>query len=114
MAAGGQDTALYRTLGVPIAILPLSLLVRLVRAVREPESARSDLVREAIVRERLRIDDDLRATVATAPAAHWLLSDPSVFARHRRPARRRSQDGGCPHSAAIVRQLSPAARRAAR
>jgi two-component system sensor histidine kinase DesK len=65
-ALGHRDYALFWTLGIPFAVLPLVLAVRLIRAVRWLETARQELAREAIVRERLRIDGDLSSTVAVA------------------------------------------------
>lgn len=52
----------------PTEVLWLYALVALVAAVRRLEQAHSELAGQALLRERLRIDDELRATVGVALA----------------------------------------------
>lgn len=52
----------------PTEVLWLYALVALVAAVRRLEQARRELAEQALLRERLRIDDELRATVGVALA----------------------------------------------
>jgi signal transduction histidine kinase len=68
LTVGDPDYALYFTMGVPVAIVPLIVAVRLVRTVHEVRAARAELARDAVVRERLRIDRELAETVGAALA----------------------------------------------
>lgn len=68
-AFGHPQWASYFTLGVPVAAVPLAVVVWQVRAARQLQAARLTLAEEAVVRERLRIDDELRRTVGAALAA---------------------------------------------
>lgn len=61
--AGSVDDFWY-----PTEVLWLYALVALVAAVRRLEQARRELAERALVRERLRIDDELRSTVGVALA----------------------------------------------
>lgn len=61
-----SELALYYTLGVPMGAVPLAVVVALIRAARELQEARLVLAEEAVVRERLRIDDELRRTIGDA------------------------------------------------
>jgi signal transduction histidine kinase len=65
-AAGQPQWASYFTLGVLLAAVPLAVVVGLVRAARQLEAARSALAQQAVIRERLRIDGELRQTVGAA------------------------------------------------
>jgi len=66
LAAGQPQWASYFTLGVLLAGVPLAVVVGLVRAARQLEAARSALAQQAVIRERLRIDGELRQTVGAA------------------------------------------------
>jgi hypothetical protein len=66
VALGHPQWASYFTLGVPFAAVPLAVVVWLVRAARQLQAARLTLADEAVVRERLRIDGELRRTVGAA------------------------------------------------
>jgi len=63
---GHSEWALHFTIGVALTAVPLAVVVWLIRAARQLHAARLALAQEAIVRERLRIDDDLRPTVGYA------------------------------------------------
>jgi len=56
----------YFTLGLLIHAVPLAVLVWLAAKAHEVRDARQALAREAVIRERLRIDDELRATLGAA------------------------------------------------
>jgi two-component system, NarL family, sensor histidine kinase DesK len=63
---GQPQWASYFSLGVLLAGVPLAVVVRLIRAARQLEAARSALAEQAVIRERLRIDAELRQTVGSA------------------------------------------------
>lgn len=65
-AAGQPQWASYFTLGVLLAGVPLAVVVGLVRTARQLAAARSALAQQAVIRERLRIDGELRHTVGAA------------------------------------------------
>jgi two-component system sensor histidine kinase DesK len=73
--AGHPQWASYFTLGVPIAAVPLAVVVWLVRAARQLQAARSALAQQAVVRERLRIDGELRQTLGAALEAVAMQGD---------------------------------------
>ena len=66
LAAGHRPWASYFTLGVVLAAVPLAVVVSLIRAARQLQAARSALAQQAVIRERLRIDGELRQTVGAA------------------------------------------------
>jgi two-component system, NarL family, sensor histidine kinase DesK len=66
VASGHQQWASYFTLGVLLAAVPLAVVVSLIRAARQLQAARSALAQQAVIRERLRIDAELRQTVGAA------------------------------------------------
>jgi two-component system sensor histidine kinase DesK len=66
LAAGHRQWASYFTLGVLLAAVPLAVVVSLIRAARQLQAARSALAQQAVIRERLRIDGELRQTVGAA------------------------------------------------
>lgn len=63
---GHPEWALHFTIGVPMTAVPLAVVVWLLRAARQLQAAQRVLAQEAVVRERLRIDDELRPTVGAA------------------------------------------------
>jgi len=65
-ALGHPDWASYFTIGLPALGLPLAVAVWLVDGARQLQAARLALAEEAVIRERLRIDDELRRTVGAA------------------------------------------------
>jgi two-component system, NarL family, sensor histidine kinase DesK len=90
LLAGQPRWASYFTLGVPIAAVPLAVVLWLVRAARQLEAARLALAEQAVIGERLRIDGELRRTVAAAleeiaaqgdRAARLAATDPSAAAQ---------------------------------
>ena len=56
----------YFTLGVLFAGIPPAVVVWLIRAARRLQTARSALAQQAVIRERLRMDGELRQTVGAA------------------------------------------------
>jgi two-component system, NarL family, sensor histidine kinase DesK len=66
LATGRPQWASYFTLGVPVAAVPLAVVLGLLRAARRLRAARSALAEQAVIAERLRIDGELRRTVAAA------------------------------------------------
>jgi len=93
LASGHAQWASYFTLGVPFAAVPLAVVVWLVRAARRLEATRLALAEEAVVRERLRIDSELRRTVGAAleaiaaqgeRAGGLVAGDPAAAARDLR------------------------------
>src|SRR5918995_1032722 len=74
-AAGQLQWASYFTLGVLLAGVPLAVVVGLVRTARQLEAARSALAQQAVIRERLRIDGELRQTVGAALEAITVQGD---------------------------------------
>jgi two-component system, NarL family, sensor histidine kinase DesK len=66
---GHPDWAAYFTTGIIIFPVPLSVLVLLTRVVRELQGARLALAEQAVVRERLRIDTEVRESVGSGLAA---------------------------------------------
>jgi two-component system, NarL family, sensor histidine kinase DesK len=64
--AGQPQWASYFVLGVLIGAVPLAVVVWLVRSARQLEVARLALAEQAVIGERLRIDAELRQTVAAA------------------------------------------------
>jgi len=90
LQAGQPQWASYFTLGVLLGGVPLAVVVWLVRAARQLQAARLTLAQQAVVRERLRIDGELRQTVGAAlesiaaqgdRAAALAAGDPSAAAR---------------------------------
>jgi two-component system sensor histidine kinase DesK len=74
-AAGQPQWASYFTLGVLLAGVPLAVVVGLVRTARQLAAARSALAQQAVIRERLRIDGELRQTVGAALEAITVQGD---------------------------------------
>jgi signal transduction histidine kinase len=74
-AAGHRQWASYFTLGVLLAAVPLAVVVSLVRAARQLQAARAALAQQAVIRERLRIDGELRQTVGAALEAIAIQGD---------------------------------------
>jgi two-component system sensor histidine kinase DesK len=66
LAMGHPQWASYFSLGVVIAAVPLAVVVSLIRAARQLQADRSSLAEQAVIRERLRIDGELRQTVGAA------------------------------------------------
>src|SRR6266487_1103181 len=66
VAFGRPDVGLYETAVLLLNAPPLALLVWLIAKTRELQAARLALAEEAVVRERLNIDDELRRTLGTA------------------------------------------------
>jgi len=62
-AFGQPQWALYFTTGMLMFTVPLAVGIWLIRGVRALQAARLALAEEAVVRERLRIDGELRETV---------------------------------------------------
>jgi len=65
-AYGHPEWALFFTIGVPFYSVPLAVAIWLIRVARQLQWARQALADQAIARERLRIDWDLRGTIGTA------------------------------------------------
>ena len=63
---GHPNSAGFFTFSLLIHGVTLAMLVWLVAKAREARDAREALAREAVIRERLRIDDELRQTLGTA------------------------------------------------
>jgi hypothetical protein len=65
-AFGEPEWAWYFTLGVPLTGLILAVPMWLMRAVRDLQSVRDRLADEAVIRERIRVEAELRRTLGTA------------------------------------------------
>lgn len=92
-AFGQPQWALYFTTGMLMFPVPLAVGIWSIRGARELQAARLALAEEAVVRERLRIDGDLRETlgvgleeIATRGEWAWELaaSDPPASAQELR------------------------------
>jgi signal transduction histidine kinase len=68
-ALGQPQWAAYFTVGMLTYAVPLAVGIRLIRAVRELQDARVALAEQAVVRERLRIDEEVRESVGAGLAA---------------------------------------------
>jgi two-component system sensor histidine kinase DesK len=66
IAWGHTNWAAYFTLGLLLHGPPVAVLVWLAASARELRDARETLAREAVLRERLRIDEELRQTLGAA------------------------------------------------
>jgi two-component system, NarL family, sensor histidine kinase DesK len=106
LQAGHPQQAGYFTLGVLIGAVPLAVAVWLIRAVRQLQAARSTLAQQAVVRERLRIDGELRQTVGAALRSMSRATTPPRWppATPRRP---RSSCIPCPRGTADAGQRTP-------
>jgi two-component system, NarL family, sensor histidine kinase DesK len=65
-ALGHPEWTSYFILGIPLVGLPMAIVVGLIRTARELEMLRLEMADEAVVRERVRIADELQATVVKA------------------------------------------------
>lgn len=65
-AFGEPSWAVYFTVGVPLTGLILAVPVWLIAAARELQSARGRLADEAVTRERIRVEAELRTTLGSA------------------------------------------------
>jgi len=92
-AFGQPEWALYFTTGMLWFSMPLAAGIWLVHAARELQAARLALAEEAVVRERLRIDGELRDTLGAGlekivvggeRAAGLVANDPSASGRELR------------------------------
>jgi signal transduction histidine kinase len=92
-AFGQPEWALYFTTGMLWFSMPVAVGIWLVRAARQLQAARLALAKEAVVRERLRIDGELRETVGARleeiatcgeRAAGLVASHPSASAQQLR------------------------------
>ena len=63
LALGHPQWGIYLTLGMPLSVLPLATGLWLIRAARQLQIARLELVDQAVVRERLRVDNELRTSI---------------------------------------------------
>lgn len=68
-ALGQPEWAAYFTVGMLVYAVALAVGIRLIRAVRELQDARVALAEQAVVRERLRIDEEVRESVGAGLAA---------------------------------------------
>jgi two-component system sensor histidine kinase DesK len=68
VALGEPQWTAYFTAGMLIFPIPLATLISLIWVVREIQVARLMLAEQAVARERLRIDDDVRETVGAGLA----------------------------------------------
>lgn len=66
LALGHREWALFFTMGMPYNAVPLAIGVWLIRTARRLQEARPVLAEAAVVRERLRIERELRETVGSA------------------------------------------------
>ena len=66
IALGHGEFALYFTVGMLLTSVPLAVGIWLIRTARQLQAARLGLAQQAIARERLRIDGQLRTTVGAA------------------------------------------------
>ena len=88
-AFGRPDWALYFAMGLLLFAVPLAVGISLVDSARELEDARRELARQAVRRERLRIDSELGQTVgaglesiaAQGDRAITLLTEPAAAGR---------------------------------
>jgi signal transduction histidine kinase len=68
-ALGHPEWAVYFTVGTLIFPVPLAVMMLLIRATRQLQDARLALAEQAVVRERLRIDQEVRESVGAGLAA---------------------------------------------
>jgi two-component system, NarL family, sensor histidine kinase DesK len=86
VGTGHREWAVYFTVGLLTFGPSVAVLVWLLAKVRELQAARLALAETAVVRERLRIDDDLRETVGAELAAMTAQGDRAAALATRDPA----------------------------
>ncbi len=68
VAAGHPEWAMYFTLSIAYTALPMASGIWLIRTARQLQAARVELAEHAVLRERVRVDEELRSSVGVTLA----------------------------------------------